>query len=291
LKTGFLVGLAVVCASGVANAGEGSTNDRFAAPNGQLGAGLSASPDQHARVYAELGYWHTEPATVHLNSFGLILGAGVKVAHHLELEAMLPLSFAEAGNSSSGDTAFATGNLHVGGSYVQARGPLRLKLGAGVEFGPWTSDYDEGSSAALLAAYALNGGQDLGLWAPEALSFVTPMRVEYDVGAVLSADFAAGVHVPTNGGDVVVTVQVAPGIGYYVSNSALIGLRAPLTIVATSLDEDDFTLFAVEPYARFDLGGGGFLNARFTLNIDEPFGFSFDEGQAWGLHAGGGGTF
>jgi len=291
MNKGFLVGLALVCASGVASAAEGPTANRFAAPNGQLGAGLSASPDQHARVFGELGYWHSEPASLHLNAFAWILGIGVKVVPHVELEAMLPMAFAEAGNSSSGDTAFGTGNLHVGGSYVKADGPLRLKLGAAVEFGPWTNDYESSSAAALLAAYYLHGGQDLGLWAPEALSFVAPMRLEYDAGVVLSADLTPGLHLPGNNADAVVTVQVAPGVGYYVSDSALIGLRTPLTLIMTSLDEDDFTLFSVEPYARFDLSRNAFLNVRFTLNIDEPLGFSFDEGKAWGLHVGGGGTF
>lgn len=162
MKAGFLVGLALVCASGIASAAEGSTSERFAAPNGQLGAGLSASPEQRVRVFGELGYWHSEPATLHLNAFAWLLGVGVKVAPHVELEAMLPMSFAEAGNSSTGETAFGTGNLHFGASYVQAQGPLRLKLGAAVEFGPWTNDYESDSSAALLAAYYLNGGQGFG---------------------------------------------------------------------------------------------------------------------------------
>jgi hypothetical protein len=47
---------------------------------------------------------------------------------------------------------------------------------------------------------------------------------------------------------------------------------------------------ALEPYLRYDFGGG-FVNARLTVNLDEPLGFAFDEGKVWGLFAGGGGTF
>jgi hypothetical protein len=268
-----------------------SSSERFAAPNGQLGAGLSFSPAQRGRAYAEVGFFHSEPGTEgHVNSFTWILGVGVKVMPNLELEALIPMGFIEGGGGGASDNAFATGNMQLGANYLQAEGAWRLKLGGAVQFGPWAQDYEFLSLAAIDFGHPVGGGQDIGLWAPEVLSLVAPARFEYDVGAVLGADAALGVHIPTNGGDVAVTVQIAPGVGYYVSDAALIGLRVPLTIVPTNFDGGDWNLLAVEPYARYDLGGG-FLNARFTVNIDDPYGFSFDEGQIWGLHFGGGATF
>ncbi|HEX5098843.1 MAG TPA: hypothetical protein VFV94_05055 [Polyangiaceae bacterium] len=49
-------------------------------------------------MFGELGYWHSEPASLHANVFRWILGAGFKVAPNVELEAFMPMTFAEAGS-------------------------------------------------------------------------------------------------------------------------------------------------------------------------------------------------
>jgi hypothetical protein len=281
-----LAGLAVVCVSSTAWGGE-----RFAAPTGQLGAGIVFSPEQRGRAHAELGFYHhSDPG--HLNSFPTLLGFGFKVIPELELEAMLPVGFLEYGDGgSSSEAAVAAGNLHLGVSYLHGDGGLRLKVGAAVEFGPWTNDFETESAIAIVLGHPVGGGQDLGLWAPEVLSFVAPGRIEYGDEVVFGADFAVGLHIP-DVGDNAVTVQLAPGLGAYVSDSVLLGLRIPFTIIPTSLDDenDDAALVALEPYARFNIGKG-FLNARFTINLDEPYGFSFEEDKIWGLHVGGGVAF
>jgi hypothetical protein len=50
------------------------------------------------------------------------------------------------------------------------------------------------------------------------------------------------------------------------------------------------TFFAMEPYGRFDFDNL-FLATRFTLNIDDPYGFAFDSGKFCALHVGFGGTY
>jgi hypothetical protein len=98
------------------------------------------------------------------------------------------------------------------------------------------------------------------------------------------------VHIPTDGGDTELTIQLAPGMGFFASPTVLIGGRFPFVWIPTESGSDS-TYFGFEPYVRFDVSETAFLNARFTLNIDEPLGFSFDEGKIWSLHFGGGGTF
>jgi hypothetical protein len=279
-----MVGLAVVCLSSTAWAG-----DRFAAPTGQLGAGIVFSPEQRGRAHAELGFFHhSDPG--HVTSFTTLLGLGFKIIPELELEALLPVGFLDYGGAES-EVGVGTGNLHLGLSYLSREGSMRLKIGGAVEFGPWTSDYESEAFAAIVWGHPEGGGQDIGLWAPEVLSFVLPGRFEYGDTVVFGTDFALGVHLPDQG-DTAVTVQVAPGLGVYVSNSVLLGIRLPVTIIPTSFDQgnDDVALVALEPYARLTLGKG-FLNARFTMNLDEPYGFSFEENKIWGLHVGGGVTF
>jgi len=281
-----MVGLALVCVSSTAWGG-----DRFAAPTGQLGAGIAFTPEQRGRAHAELGFFHLSDAG-HLNSFPTLLGVGFKVIPALELEALLPVGFLEyGGGSSSSEVAVAAGNLHLGLSYLSREGSMRLKIGGAVEFGPWTNDYETESAIAIVLGHPVGGGQDIGLWTPGVLSIVAPGRFEYGDAIVFGTDFALGVHIPDQG-DTAVTVQLAPGLGVYVSDSALLGIRVPVTIAPTSFDEenDDAALVALEPYARLTLGKG-FLNARFTMNVDEPYGFSFEENKFWGLHVGGGVTF
>jgi hypothetical protein len=119
---------------------------------------------------------------------------------------------------------------------------------------------------------------------------VTPSRVEYGDQFVGTGDGQLGLHIPTDGGDVEVSVQINPGFGYYVQPTVLIGARLPFVWFPTETGSDA-TFLALEPYGRFDVSETAFVNARFTLNLDEPLGFSFDEGKVWALHIGGGGTF
>jgi hypothetical protein len=285
-------------------------DDRFAAPNGQLGAGLSVSRAEGLRLYGELGFYTTGDseeegdfeASYRLWSITAIVGGGYKIAPDLEIEAMLPLGFINFNSSVTGpapfedqeesETEVAVGNLHLGVSYVRGEGPLRMKIGGALEYGLWTIDPSNEYALTLGFSAAARGGHDIGLWAPETLSAVTPTRIEMDVAptVVVSGDGQLGLHIPTDGGDTEFSIHLAPGIGFWASPTTLLGARLPFTWIPTESGSDS-TFLSFEPFVRFDLNESAFLNARFTLNIDEPLGFSFDEGKVWALHIGGGGTF
>ncbi|HEX6278300.1 MAG TPA: hypothetical protein VFZ53_34880 [Polyangiaceae bacterium] len=284
----------------------GGIGDTFAAPNGQLGAGLSISRAEGFRMYGELGFYSYGDSSSfgdiefsqRIWSFSAIVGGGVKIQPNLEIEAMLPLAFYDFtvtvegpdDEESDGESGFGVGNLHLGINYLRAQGPLRMKIGGAVQYGLWTIDPSDDMLGALVFGALARGGQDIFLWAPETLSVVTPSRIEYGGQVVFSGDGALGLHVPTDGGDVEASIQLAPGFGYYASPTVLVGARLPFAWYPTE-SGSDATFLAFEPYGRFDVSESAFLNARFTLNIDEPLGFSFDEGRIWALHFGGGGTF
>jgi hypothetical protein len=303
-------------AAGLIAAPFGTRGDTFAAPNGQLGAGLSISRAEGLRAYGELGFYtegdsesqtsggFTIESSSRLWSVSAIVGGGYKIAPELEIEAMLPLAFFNYSFSTSFDgpgtefdtedsdsmTEVAVGNLQLGVNYLRSEGPLRMKIGGALQYGLWTIDpSDEFGLTLGFAGYA-RGGQDISLWAPETLSLVTPSRVEYGGQAVFTGDGSLGLHVPTDGGDVEVSIQLAPGFGIYASETVLIGGRFPFAWYPTE-SGSGATFFAFEPYGRFDVSESAFLNVRLTLNIDEPLGFSFDEGKIWALHFGGGGSF
>jgi hypothetical protein len=258
--------------------------DTFAAPNGQYGAGLSISGVKTARAYGELGFYSISPGPMSLWSFSAIVGGGYKIQENLELEGMLPLSFFSLSGGTSDETGAAVGNLHLGANFVGAKDAIRYKVGGALEWAPWTIDPGQNFGLALAFGGAARSLHDLGLWAPETLSIVAPARVETGDKVVLGADAAVGVHIPAgSGGDVDLSLQLDPGVGFWASETVLVGGRFPIVWVPTS--DGDNAQVAVEPYARFDFGSA-FFNARFTLNLDEPLGFGFDEGKIWALHVG-----
>jgi hypothetical protein len=329
MKVRSFVALAVLTASpnafaqavGVATTGPApavgfGNSDGFAAPNGQLGAGLSISKPEGARAFGELGFYtvgdsdsdsaggFTIESSSRIWSISAIIGGGYKIAPDLELLALLPLSFFSFNFSSSIDgpgTEFddeesesfsevGVGNLQIGVNYVRAEEPVRMIIGGAVQYGPWTIDPEGEFAFALGTGYYARSGHDIGLWAPETLSLVTPSHVEFGDQFVVTGDGGLGLHVPTDGGDVELSVQLDPGFGYYVNPTVLVGARLPFVWFPTE-SGSGATFVALEPYGRFDVSETAFVNARFTLNLDEPLGFSFDDGKIWALHFGGGGTF
>jgi hypothetical protein len=273
-----------------------ATADGFAAPNGQLGAGLSISKEGTGRVFGEFSFFSGGLASgfveADITSLGLVLGGGYKLTPELELDVMLPMAFGTysvtSDGMSEGDSGIGIANLHVGAHWMKSKDELRYKLGGALEWGPWNSDYDFGPGIGLVYSAAARGAQDAGLWAPETLTILAPARIEYGHRLAFTGDAALAGHIPTDGGDFDFSVLLAPGVAYGVSDSILIGARLPMVFMLT--DSSDMAQLGFEPNARFDLGRA-FINTRFTLNLDEPLGFSFDEGRVWGLHVGGGGTF
>lgn len=274
-----------------------------------LGAGLNSSPDLRIRAFAELGFARAAASEEvggievegHINVLSLVLGGGYRITPNLELVAMLPVGWGNVGNSISGagaldtsesDSGIGVGNLHLGVSYVQFGTPLRFFAGGAIQYGPWNGDRDftSGPYWGVFGGHAARGGQDGGLYATETFSIVTPARIEYEMDKlVLAGDGALGLHIPTDGGDVDMSIQLAPGLGYYVTPTAQVGLRLPFAWVPTE-SGDGATFFAMEPYGRFDFDNL-FLSTRLTLNIDDPYGFAFDSGKFWAIHVGFGGTY
>lgn len=283
-----------------------AAGDKLAAPSGPLGAGLSLSPEQKGRAYVDFGFAHTTVSESILGaeyeqaatSLTWIFGGGFRLTPTLELEAMLPLAWIHVGQTvrapgrpeaSQSDSALAVGNLHLGLNYLHTGARWRLKVGGAVEYGPWTADPSAKSFTALAFGHPAAGGEFIGLWAPEVLSLVAPGHVEFGDRFVGGGDFSAGLHIPTDDGDVELTLEVAPGAGYYVSQTVLLGARLPFTFVPTSNGSDQ-TLLAFEPYARFDFERA-FLSAGLMLNLDDPYGFAFDDGKVWAIRIGAGATF
>lgn len=274
--------------------------EKFAAPSGPLGAGLSTDPDQILRVYGEMSLFGRSdelgPFVRRWSAFPIVLGGGIKVSDNLELEGQLPIAIGRAQLDPVGfdEGGVTLGNVQIGANFFHGWESARLKLGGAIAWGPWTdSEGDSPTSLSLSHLVRLDEGN---LWERETINVSLPMRFEYDAmpKLALTADAkligqiptggtnAAAALVPSTTGDPEITLNLAPGIAY-VGDVLVAGARMPLWWLLT--EGGDNAQLAVEPFVRVDLDSM-FINSRFTLNLDNPWGFSFDTGGVWALHLG-----
>jgi len=275
---------------------------RFQAPSGPLGAGLSTTKDQTGRVYAEMSARSTGRSLGHVAAFPVVFGGGYKPVAPLELQLQLPVGIASAASGPNlndpnlalvGGGGVALGNLQLGAHLVLGNESLRLKVGASIAFGPWTTDDPDRGGYKALWHSRWTRLEDEALWLSETVGINTPVRLEFNPlsSLLLSGDAALGFYFPTDGDENAVTLSFAPGVAF-VSKYIDLGARVPvlLTLAGPSLDLEDAAQVAFEPYVRANLGKA-FLNVRWTVYLDEPLGFAFDEGGLWALHFGGGAGF
>jgi hypothetical protein len=271
-----------------------SARDVFSGPNGQLGANLSTSASDGVRAHAELSYFTVSPAAgSSLHFLTLTTGAGIRLNSHFELEFGLAGQGALlAGNVSNNH--YSIGNALIGGNFITAIGPkLRLKVGGAFAFGPWnqggTGLTTEGN-VQVLAGTAIHVYQDAWYYYPTHVHWVMPARVELDPieSLALTLDVQPDIAIGLNSNKSAFIFIFAPGLVYWPSDSVALGLRAPVEI--NSLPSDS-TQVALEPSLRFNFDQAAFLATRFTMNLDNPAGFSFDSGKTWGWHVAFGGAF
>jgi len=281
---GCLVGAACWLGALAAHADPG--NEPWASSSGETGAGLGLVSPQGGLFWAEGGFFTGNNVT----AFSPIVGLGFFVTPDVELELMLPTVFASVDFGPNDDSAFRVGQPYLGVNYVHSDGPLRFKIGGGIAWMP--DDVDSlAAGAGLGTAAGMRGWWDPWLWDAQDLSLVGPFRLEYDLGdvAVFGLDAGVGIMIETDGNDgdddVDLAFQVGPGFGFRLSEAWLFGFRFAGVFIPTRGGDNE--QFSFEPYIRGAFGPGFFL-ARITMNLDNPYGWSFDDGGVWGIHAGGG---
>jgi hypothetical protein len=142
------------------------------------------------------------------------------------------------------------------------------------------------------AALGVRGLWNPWLWFPDTLSIVLPMRIDVPIGEdfTFGTDVAMGVGIPTAGDDRDLEFggQVGLDFARRLGRSAA---GASLRAVWTPSFEEGNLQLSLEPFLRLHLGAQAFTTARFTLNLNRPYGFSFEQGGVWGLSLGAGATF
>ncbi len=195
--------------------------------------------------------------------------------------------------------SFRVGNPYVAFHYQGVKNQFSYRFGVGVAI-PVASLPDDpvdqviAASAYYLAA-GLRGNTSFWLWDPHTVSAIVPLAVErrkpsgflwgtyLDTGALIKINDK---NARTSKTDFI--MQMAGMMGYQATDWLRVGSRFTLVIIPKWNEQK--TQLAVEPYVRFG-NENAFGAIRLNINIDNPYGFSFDDRQVWGLRIGGGAAF
>ena len=211
--------------------------------------------------------------------------------------------FVQADGSSGGieGSSFETGNPYLQGAYRHDADTFVLRAGGGVTLpfassGSWLDPDDVAGQLGLLVSAAMHGLWSFWLWLPDRFTLVLPnARIDFALQEqlVLAAETSLGFMFYTGDGDADTEIgwQLAVEVGGRLLEGMMeVGLRLQLVTNLTAGDGEDAAQFMAQPFVRAHFGAG-FCELRLAVNLDEEFGFSFDEGKVWGLHLAGGARF
>ena len=205
------------------------------------------------------------------------------------------------------DNAFRPGNPWVAPYYQGVKGQFSYRFGIGVTVPVARLPDDLGAtpdnltaSAAYALAAAVRGNTEYWLWEPHSLSIIVPMSFERrkPSGFLWGANFATGVMLKCCGSQAErnsnqrndPVVQLGAMMGYQALDWLRVGSTFTLVIMPRKKAQNQDTQLAVMPYLRFG-SEDAFGSIGLTINLDNPWGFSFDANQVWGLLIGGGAAF
>ena len=150
------------------------------------------------------------------------------------------------------------------------------------------------SNAYYLSA-ALRGNTDIWLWDPHTVSVIVPIAFERrkPIGFLWGAYLDTGALIKLNDKNARTSktdfvMQMAAMMGYQATDWLRVGSRFSLVLIPKWKEQN--TQLAVEPFLRFG-NENAFGAVRVNVNLDNPWGFSFDARQVWGIRVGGGAAF
>lgn len=188
------------------------------------------------------------------------------------------------------DGRFRVGNPHVG-IWVGYRLD-RLRFGAGLHFGvPFSAVFSDAYDVIALRTYELAAGMhawgSVSRWRYSTLSVLGAAEVRYDdpvfqVGGELRIGGLIGIDQGGISGNDELNVRLRIwGQAQPVPEITLggaIGLSHRAGLSGNASD----TALSLSPHVHFNIGYA-YIGPRFTINLIDPLGFSFDTGRVWAL--------
>jgi len=214
-------------------------------------------------------------------------------------------SYANVDRDPEGDVppvnSFRVGNPFVAFHYQGKKKQFTYRLGAGVAIpvasipGDIVNEDQVAAASAYALAAGLRGNTGYWLWDPHTVSVIIPVAFErrkpsgflwgayLDTGALIKLNDKNGRTSKTD-----FIMQMAAMMGYQATDWLRVGSRFSLVLIPKFKEQN--TQLAVEPFLRFG-NENAFGAIRVNINLDNPYGFSFDDRQVWGLRIGGGAAF
>ena len=245
----------------------------------------------HVKLGTGIGFVSVDGGSI--TSLTPTLEGRFAIGEQFGLQVVLPLAFVSISpDVGEGDSRFDIGNPSIAFEAVLDRGGRGATIVRGGVSLPLLS-IDDSLSGIILgfansgAALGTYGGFNLWRYMPESLGVFGEI-----VGAVeadgLFMEFGAGLGflIPTNDGvDTELAIQASAKMGFGSTVIPFIGLGfvvIPTEYENTSDDGDAFQ-FGVQAGVIAKLGSAR-LDVGAQLNLDSPFGFSFDDGGIFGLN-------
>ena len=226
-----------------------------------------------------------------------------QLAYSVIMQAVWGMSYANVDRDPDGnipaDNAFRVGNPFLAFHYQGRKGQFSYRAGVGgtVPAASLPDDINDqvtAASAYYLAA-AIRGNTGFWLWDPHTASVIVPLAFErYKPGGfVWGAYLDTGALIKLNDKNARTSktdfiMQMAAMMGYNATDWLRVGSRFTLVLIPKFKEQN--TQLAVEPYLRFG-NDNAFGAIRVNINLDNPWGFSFDSRQVWGLRIAGGASF
>jgi len=229
----------------------------------------------------------------------------IQLAYSVLLQLVWGMSYANVDRSTDVDVdpenSFRIGNPYAVFHYQGKKGQFSYRLGLGVTIPAATlpESIDERFGGAAQSAYslaaAMRGNTMYWLWDAHSVSVIVPVAFErskpsgflwgayLDTGAMIKIDEKNNRTSKTD-----FIMQMIGMMGYQATDWLRVGSRFSLVLIPKF--DANKTQLAVEPYLRFGRDNA-FGAIRLNVNLDNPWGFSFDKGQVWGLRIGGGAAF
>ena len=264
---------------------------------------IEALAAQDRSLSLELGYYtqstNLNPSisvantdnTLHLIS--PLVRAQAPIGGFFALEALWGLTFLTTSNELvSEDSGFMPLNPYLAAYITPKLGPASIKIGFGIT-APVADTTSTIESAAYYYANGIRGSWNPWIYRPDTFALVLPAQIKLNL--LLLEIMAEGalfelISTSDNGEDffgiqlaLQAMMNAGPlGYGLRIQGVRLEGqrTRADLTLRRA----EDFQI-SLEPLVVLNLMVIE-AYARFTLNLNEPYGFAFDDNRVWGFHIG-----
>jgi hypothetical protein len=247
------------------------------------------------RIGGELGLYHNDlDGDGSFTSLTEVIDADLTFLDALAVSVSLPFAQIIISDGQTNESRFRIGNPTLAAYYQYRDSTFRVRIGGGIGIpaAQVPNDDDEGTFLAFIvygAGLAMHGLQSPWLWTPESLPLLLPsFRFDADLGLV-SIDGRADIVLLFTldedfQDDVEVAIPLEAGVLVHVQFVG-IGARLGLGTFPTAGDDIDAVQVSLSPRITFDLDFLE-LEARLSMNLDDPFGFAFDNDGFFGFFLG-----